>query len=119
MGTTAERIHDRFPQLTKERADRFALPSQQKVAAAYDAGKIQPDLVPVADQGRRRRLGPRDRGRGLRPETTMEGLAALKTPFRPHGRVTAGNVVAASTTVRPRRSSPAAAPRRSSASRRR
>ena len=48
MGNTAERIHDRFPQLTKERADHFALRSQQKAAAAYDNGKLQPDIIPVA-----------------------------------------------------------------------
>jgi len=90
MGNTAERLHDRFPQLTKERSDRFALGSQQKVAAAYAAGKIQPDLVPVAiksDAG----WGLATQDEGMRPETTMEGLAGLKTPFRPHGRVTAGN----------------------------
>jgi acetyl-CoA acyltransferase len=90
MGNTAERIHDRFPQLTKQRADEFALSSQQKAAAAYDAGKIQPDLVPVAlksDAG----WGLATRDETLRPETTLEGLAGLKTPFRPHGRVTAGN----------------------------
>jgi acetyl-CoA acyltransferase len=90
MGNTAEKIHDRFPALTKERADRYALRSQQKAAAAYDNGKIQPDLIPVAvksDAG----WGLATRDEALRPETTMEGLAALKTPFRPHGRVTAGN----------------------------
>jgi len=90
MGVTAERIHDRFPHLTKERADRYGMLSQQKVQAAYDAGKLQPDLVPVAttDAEGGWRLATEDEGR--RPETTMEGLAALKTPFRPHGRVTAG-----------------------------
>jgi len=90
MGNTAERIHDRFPHLTKERADRYAMLSQQKVQAAYEAGKIQPDLVPVATIGPDGgwTLATEDEGR--RPETTMEGLATLKTPFRPHGRVTAG-----------------------------
>ena len=90
MGNTAEHIHDRFPHLTKERADRFALGSQQKTAAAYAAGKIQPDLIPVATRGAN--------GWGLatvdeapRPETTLAGLASLRTPFRSHGRVTAGN----------------------------
>jgi len=90
MGNTAERIHDRFPHLTKERADRFALGSQQKTTQAYLDGKIQPDLIPVATRSAS--------GWGLatvdeapRPETTLEGLAALRTPFRPHGRVTAGN----------------------------
>src|SRR5690554_3934958 len=47
MGITAERIHDRMPHLTKERADRFAMGSQHKYAAALEADKIQPDLVPV------------------------------------------------------------------------
>ncbi|NQX33835.1 thiolase family protein [Herbiconiux sp. VKM Ac-2851] len=90
MGNTAERIHDRFPQLTKERSDRYALRSQQKVTAAYEAGKIQPDLVPVAIRsGEGWGLATRDEA--PRPETTMEGLAGLRTPFRPHGRVTAGN----------------------------
>ena len=90
MGNTAERIHDRFPQLTKERADRFAFRSQQKAAAAYDNGKFQPDLIPVAIKSEAG-WGLATRDEALRPETTMEGLAALKTPFRPHGRVTAGN----------------------------
>lgn len=89
MGMTAERLHDRFPQLTKERSDRFGMLSQQKVQAAYDRGDIQPDLVPVAFQSAQG-WGVATEDEGRRPETTMEGLAALKTPFRPHGRVTAG-----------------------------
>ncbi len=90
MGATAERIHDRYPQLTKDRSDRYALASQRKTAAAYEAGKIQQDLVPVAvrtDEG----WGLATRDEVMRPETTLEGLATLKTPFRPHGRITAGN----------------------------
>ena len=90
MGNTAENLHDRFPQLTKERADRYGMRSQQKVAAAYAAGKIQPDLVPVAITSEAG-WGLAIQDEGMRPETTMEGLATLKTPFRPHGRVTAGN----------------------------
>jgi acetyl-CoA acyltransferase len=90
MGNTAERIHDRFPSITRERADRFALASQQKIAVAYAQGKIQPDLIPVStrtDAGWS--LATQDEA--MRPDTTLEGLAGLKTPFRPHGRVTAGN----------------------------
>lgn len=90
MGATAERLHDRFPRLTKDRADAYAMRSQQKVAAAYSAGHIQGDLIPVANRtidG----FGLASVDEAPRPETTMEGLAALKTPFRPHGRVTAGN----------------------------
>lgn len=90
MGVTAERLHDRFPQLTRERADRYGMLSQQKVQAAYDAGLIQPDLVPVSVQGPDGAFGLASEDEGRRPETTMEGLAGLKTPFRPHGRVTAG-----------------------------
>jgi acetyl-CoA acyltransferase len=90
MGATAERLHDRFPQLTKDRADAFAMASQQKVAQAYSDGNIQPDLIPIAiktDSG----WGLATEDEGRRPETTLEGLSTLKTPFRPHGRVTAGN----------------------------
>jgi len=90
MGSTAERIHDRFPRLTKERSDRYAMRSQQKLAAAYESGDIQPDLVPVAVQTPEG-WGLATRDEAPRPETTMEGLAGLRTPFRPHGRVTAGN----------------------------
>ncbi|CAN5187764.1 thiolase family protein [soil metagenome] len=90
MGSTAERIHDRFPALTRERADRFAMHSQHKAAAAYENGKLQPDLIPVATRNENG-WGLATRDEALRPETTMEGLAGLKTPFRPHGRVTAGN----------------------------
>src|SRR5690606_24430258 len=90
MGATAERIHDRFPELTKERSDRFAMNSQHKLAAAYEAGRIQPDLVPVAIRSESG-WGLAERDEAPRPDTTMEGLAGLKTPFRPHGRVTAGN----------------------------
>jgi len=90
MGKTAERIHDRFPALTKERSDRFAMRSQQKLAEAYAAGKIQPDLVPVAVRSTEG-WGLATEDQGMRPETNLEGLATLKTPFRPHGNVTAGN----------------------------
>jgi acetyl-CoA acyltransferase len=90
MGVTAERLHDRFPALTKERADRFGMLSQHKVEAAYQAGHIQADLIPIAlrsSQG----YGLATEDEGRRPETSMEALADLKTPFRPHGKVTAGN----------------------------
>jgi acetyl-CoA acyltransferase len=91
MGATAERLHDRFPQLTKERADRFAYNSQMKTAAAYAAGKIQRDLIPTAARIAEIGWGIATVDEPPRPTTTMEGLAALKTPFRPAGRVTPGN----------------------------
>ncbi|MFG6445633.1 thiolase family protein [Microbacterium sp. P07] len=90
MGVTAERIHDRFPHLTRERADRFGMLSQHKAQAAFEAGKFQPDLVSVAVKDAEGAWGLASEDEGRRPETTLEGLASLKTPFRPHGRVTAG-----------------------------
>ena len=91
MGATAERLHDKFPHLTKERADKYALASQQKTAAAYAANKIQPDLIPVATRSFELGWGMATVDEPPRPQTTLEALAALKTPFRPAGRVTAGN----------------------------
>lgn len=91
MGKTAENLHDRFPHLTKERADAFAAASQAKLAKAYADGKIQPDLVPVATRSSERGWGLATADEPPRPGTTVEDLATLKTPFRPHGRVTAGN----------------------------
>lgn len=96
MGMTAENLHDRFPHLTKERADAFAVRSQEKAAKAYANADIQPDLVPVSVRRTHAEAG--ETGWGLatadepmRPGTTLENLAALKTPFRAHGRVTPGN----------------------------
>lgn len=91
MGATAENLHDRYPQLTKERADAFAHGSQVKTARAYAEGWIQPDLVPVATRSQELGWGLLSQDESMRPETTLAGLAGLKTPFRPHGRVTAGN----------------------------
>lgn len=91
MGATAERLHDRFPQLTKERADRYAMNSQLKTAKAYADGKIQRDLIPTAARSAELGWTVATADEAPRPQTTMEGLAGLKTPFRPAGRVTPGN----------------------------
>jgi len=91
MGATAERLHDRFPQLTKERADRYAMNSQVKTAKAYAEGKIQRDLIPTAARSAELGWTVATADEAPRPQTTMEGLAGLKTPFRPAGRVTPGN----------------------------
>ncbi|KNE84331.1 acetyl-CoA C-acyltransferase [Streptomyces xinghaiensis] len=96
MGMTAENLHDRLPHITKQRADEYAARSQEKAAKAYADGNIQADLVPVSVRRTNAEAG--ETGWGLatadepmRPGTTVEMLAGLKTPFRPHGRVTAGN----------------------------
>ena len=91
MGATAERLHDRFPALTKERADRYAYNSQMKTAQAYATGKLQRDLIPTAARNPELGWAIATVDEAPRPTTTMEGLAGLKTPFRPAGRVTAGN----------------------------
>ncbi|GAA3848615.1 thiolase family protein [Saccharothrix violaceirubra] len=91
MGSTAENLHDRFPAITKERADAYAAASQAKYADAVKNGKIGPELVPVATRSTEHGWGLATADEPPRPGTTVEDLAKLKTPFRPHGRVTAGN----------------------------
>ncbi|GGN52878.1 acetyl-CoA acyltransferase [Actinoplanes lobatus] len=90
MGSTAENLHDRLPHITKERADKYGLNSQIKTAKAYADGKIQPDLVPVAIRSAELGWGLATVDEAPR-QTSLEKLGTLKTPFRPHGRVTAGN----------------------------
>jgi acetyl-CoA acyltransferase len=90
MGQTAENLHDLFPAITKERADAFALQSQQRAAAAWTNGVMRETVVPMAvftDEGWK--IAESDEF--LRPETSLDGLAALKPAFRAGGRVTAGN----------------------------
>ena len=90
MGATAENLHDRFPELTKDDADAFAVRSQQRAAAAWQNGVMRETVVPMSvfgDGG----WTIAERDEFLRPDTTMEALANLRTPFRAGGRVTAGN----------------------------
>jgi acetyl-CoA acyltransferase len=90
MGATAENLHDRFPHLTKEDADAFAVRSQQRATAAWRNGIMRETVVPMSvftDDGWK----VAERDEFLRPDTSMEGLAELATPFRAGGRVTAGN----------------------------
>jgi acetyl-CoA acyltransferase len=92
MGMTAENIHDRHPQFTKEMADEYAKSCQEKADRAIKAGKMKNMIVPIevelADGSRLMA----DSDQPPRPGTTLQGLADLKTPFREEGgRVTAGN----------------------------
>jgi acetyl-CoA acyltransferase len=90
MGATAENLHDSFPQLTKEDADRFAVESQKRATLAWSNGIMRETVVPMSvftDDG----WTVADRDQFLRPDTSLEGLAELPTPFRVGGRVTAGN----------------------------
>jgi len=91
MGATAENLHDRFPEITRERADAYAVLSQDRVQQAYADGAIQESLVPVATRSVELGWGLATADEPPRPGTTVTALAQLKTPFRAHGRVTAGN----------------------------
>ncbi len=90
MGNTAENLHDRFPSITKARTDAYAVNSQNKYDAAKKAGWIADTLVPVATKSATG-WGLATEDEPPRPGTTIEDLAKLKTPFRPAGRITAGN----------------------------
>ena len=92
MGQTAENLHDAFPHLTREDADRYAAVSQQRASRAWDEpeGVMAETVVPMSVFGTDGwKMAARDEF--LRPDTTLEGLAALRSPFRAGGRVTAGN----------------------------
>lgn len=91
MGITAENLADKFV-IGREQQDAFALRSQQKAAAAIEAGRFSAEITPVSvPQGKK---PPRvvDRDEQPRPDTQAEKLAQLKPAFRPgNGTVTAGN----------------------------
>ena len=74
MGATAENLHDRFPELTKDDADAFAVRSQQRATAAWQNGVMRETVVPMSvftDEG----WTVAERDEFLRPDTTLEGLA--------------------------------------------
>ncbi|OLE18544.1 MAG: acetyl-CoA acetyltransferase [Actinobacteria bacterium 13_1_20CM_4_68_12] len=90
MGQTAENLHDRFPQLTKGDADAYAVRSHHRLAEAWQNGVMRETVVPMSvftEDGWREA----DRDEFLRPETSLDAIRDLPTPFRPGGRVTAGN----------------------------
>ena len=90
MGQTAENLHDRFPQITKDDADAYAVRSHQRLAEAWRNGVMRETVVPMSvftEEGWRQA----DRDEFLRPDTSLDAIRDLPTPFRPGGRVTAGN----------------------------
>ena len=90
MGRTAENLHDLYPDISKELADEYSMISQLKTAKAYQEGKIGKMIAPMTVYTREGWVVA-DRDQQPRPDTTMEGLSELRTPFRPLGKVTAGN----------------------------
>ncbi|MGD9732266.1 MAG: acetyl-CoA C-acyltransferase [Desulfamplus sp.] len=91
MGMTAENIHDMCPELTKEMSDSYALASQQKTHLAVIAGKMTDMIIPMEVELADGTKIIADKDQHPRPETTIENLKKLKTPFKENGRVTAGN----------------------------
>jgi acetyl-CoA acyltransferase len=90
MGQTAENLHDRFPQLTKDDADAYAVRSHHRLAEVWQNGVMRETVVPMSvftEEGWREA----DRDEFLRPDTSLDAIRDLPTPFRPGGRVTAGN----------------------------
>ncbi|WP_205324824.1 thiolase family protein [Glycomyces sp. YM15] len=88
MGNTAENLHDLYPHITKARADAYAVGTQQRYAAAVE--RLSADVTTMAARSTDDGWTVATADELPRPGTTLEGLASLRTPFRPHGRVTAG-----------------------------
>jgi acetyl-CoA acyltransferase len=90
MGQTAENLHDRFPQLTKDAADAYSVRSHHRLAEAWQNGVMGETVVPMSvftDDG----WQEADYDEFLRADTSLEAIRDLPTPFRLGGRVTAGN----------------------------
>jgi 3-oxoadipyl-CoA thiolase len=89
MPETGENVAEEF-QVTRGDQDLFAYRSQQKCAAAQASGYFLREIAPITIPGRKGEIVV-DRDEHPRADTTLEGLAKLKTPFRNPGTVTAGN----------------------------
>jgi len=98
MGMTAEIVAERY-QVSREDQDQYGLQSQQRYAAAWDKGWVSEEIVPMQVTRKVQKKGEEpyqeqatvDRDECNRPDTTIEGLRALKPAFKPDGTVTAGN----------------------------
>ncbi|MBU2488545.1 MAG: thiolase family protein [Proteobacteria bacterium] len=91
MGLTAEEIHRRFPEFTREMADEVAFHSQRKADEAMRAGKLSDRIIPIPVTLADGTGAVVDQDQHPRPGTTRQALAGLKTPFLENGNVTAGN----------------------------
>ncbi|MGH3440814.1 MAG: thiolase family protein [Nitriliruptorales bacterium] len=90
MGNTAENLHDELPEVTRERADEYALQSQERTAKALAEGVFDSHVVRTTvwtENG----FAVVAEDEHPRPGTTTDDLKALRSPFRPGGHVTAGN----------------------------
>lgn len=90
MGITAENVARKYG-ISRERQDAFALESQRRMAVAVEAGAFEEEIVPIEVKINKRETAQFNRDEHLRPETSLEKLAALKPAFTDDGTVTAGN----------------------------
>jgi 3-oxoadipyl-CoA thiolase len=90
MPETGENVAQDF-QVTRADQDAFAIRSQQRAGKAMASGYFKAEIVPVEIAGRKGEMTSVDQDEHPRPDTTLEQLAKLKTPFRNPGTVTAGN----------------------------
>ncbi|HTR37179.1 MAG TPA: 3-oxoadipyl-CoA thiolase [Bryobacteraceae bacterium] len=90
MAETAENVSEDY-KVDRESQDRFALRSQQKAAAAQKSGFFAEEIAPVNVPGPKGSVKVVADDEHIRPDSTLEGLAKLPTPFRKGGTVTAGN----------------------------
>ncbi|MEI9852753.1 MAG: hypothetical protein WDN24_19950 [Sphingomonas sp.] len=90
MPETAENVAAEF-QVSRADQDAYALASQQRAARAQEAGWFAAEIVPVEARDRKGKPFPFAADEHLRPDTSAEGLAKLKAPFREGGSITAGN----------------------------
>ena len=89
MPETGENVAEEY-QVSRQDQDAFAYRSQQRTKAAQESGFFAREIAPVTVKGRKTETVV-DKDEHPRPETTLEGLAKLRTPFREPGTVTAGN----------------------------
>ncbi len=89
MGNEAEIIAEKFS-ISRQAQDAFALESHKRAAAATEAGRFKDEMIPV-EIAQKKGTITLDRDEAIRPDTSLEALAALKPAFKKDGTVTAGN----------------------------
>ena len=90
MGETAERVAAKY-EVERQAQDEFALRSHQRAVAAQQAGRLEPEIVPVTVPQRRGDALVLSTDEGPRPDSTLEALGRLRPAFEKDGTVTAGN----------------------------
>lgn len=92
MGMTAELVAEKYG-ITRQQQDAYALESHRRVAAAWNEGWFDQEVVPIAVPSKKKGADPVivTRDESVREDTSIEALAALRPAFKPEGTVTAGN----------------------------